>query len=327
MKFGFFDNGVGFRGTTRAIIEYAKIAQSIQKDIEPIFYFNKKLKTNDLRICRQMINSGIEVKPIDSREQLINEEIDLLYHVSSSDINGTKWLADLKYKTLLHQVGYQDPDQMNPDLFAYTSYWQSYYFTASKSLVLPYIVNAPSDKEPTKKDARAKLNIPEEYIVLMRHGGFDTWNLPFASKAIVDMLKIRKDIVYIFLNTPKFVEHENAIFYEGTDSNDIITTLISASDAMIHARWEGETFGLACSEFLIRKKPIITWAGSRERNQILMADNSVITYNTYIDLLHLLGNISKDFLNSKSDLIPLKQLHSFYGREAVKNIMADIIYQ
>ena len=85
MRIGFFDNGVGFRGTTRAIIDYAKIAQSINSDIETIFYFNKGLTTNDLRICRHMLNCGIEVKPIESREQLKNEKIDFLYHVSSSD--------------------------------------------------------------------------------------------------------------------------------------------------------------------------------------------------------------------------------------------------
>ena len=187
------------------------------------------------------------------------------------------------------------------------------------------MVNPPSNDEPTKREAREKLGIPINNIVLMRHGGFDTWNLPFASKAINDSLNFRKDISYIFLNTPKFIEHENVRFFEGTDKQSIVNTLISAADAMIHARWEGETFGLACSEFLIRKKPIITWAGSRERNQILMSDNSVITYNEYIDLLQLLKHITKDYLEAKANLIPLRQLQIFYGRESIKKILTNIL--
>jgi hypothetical protein len=37
---------------------------------------------------------------------------------------------------------------------------------------------------------------------------------------------------------------------------------------MIHGRGIGESFGLACGEFLIHNKPVITYALSPQRNHI-----------------------------------------------------------
>jgi hypothetical protein len=34
---------------------------------------------------------------------------------------------------------------------------------------------------------------------------------------------------------------------------------------MLHARWHGETFGLAVGEFAVLGKPVITYGASRER--------------------------------------------------------------
>ena len=53
---------------------------------------------------------------------------------------------------------------------------------------------------------------------------------------------------------------------------------------------------LACAEFLIRSKPILTWSESRERNHFLLADNSVISYNLSSDLSSILNNLSQSTL-------------------------------
>jgi hypothetical protein len=39
---------------------------------------------------------------------------------------------------------------------------------------------------------------------------------------------------------------------------------------MLHARWHGETFGLAVGEFAVLGKPVITYGGSRERAHLDM---------------------------------------------------------
>ena len=93
---------------------------------------------------------------------------------------------------------------------------------------------------------------------------------------------------------------------------------------MIHARWEGETFGLACAEFLIRSKPIITWAESRERNHILLADRSSILYNTASDLYSILSNITKEYLLHKSHLVPSSHLSS-YSFHSIKSTLFSLL--
>jgi len=272
-----------------------------------------------------MLNRGILPQPIDDHLDLYQISLDYLYHVSSSSPDRTEWLSTLPYQTLLHQVGYQAPDFISPTNFAYTSYWQSYFFSANQAHVLPYIIHPPSPAEPTKEIARQLLGIHPNEIVLMRHGGLDTWNLSFASHAVVESLKYRNDLTYIFLNTPRFSDHPKIHFFDGTHDFLFVSQLLAASDAMLHARWEGETFGLACSEFLIRSKPIITWASSRERNHILMADKSIIMYNQLSDLIQLLCNLSTDFLNSQSTFIPLHHLTTYYSAEAVGHLLLDLL--
>ena len=94
--------------------------------------------------------------------------------------------------------------------------------------------------------------------------------------SIYHSLESRSDIFYLFLNTPRFINHPRVLHLDSTNDDSLINRYLYACDAMLHARWEGETFGLACAEFLIRSKPILTWSESRERNHFLLADNSVI---------------------------------------------------
>ena len=78
-----------------------------------------------------------------------------------------------------------------------------------------------------------------------------------------------KIFISFFKNTPRFYDHPNIIHAQATADMEYKTKFINTSDAMIHARLEGESFGLSCGEFSIRNKPVITWDGSHERNPYL----------------------------------------------------------
>ena len=112
----------------------------------------------------------------------------------------------------------------------------------------------------------------------------------------------------------------------GTHDNKEREVYLSACDAMLHSRWEGETFGLACAEFLIRKKPILTWSESRERNHFLMAENSVITFNNYSDLLITLKAVDKKYLAHKATLIP-DWISTRYSQENIAQNFIRLINQ
>ena len=148
MHIGFFDNGIGFRGTTRAILNYCLACSNLDSRVKPKFYFIKGLRQNNHSIAIQMLNQGIEIVPISSRDELAYEDLDFLYHVSSGFGESNLWLSSLPYKTLLHQVGYQPPEFSSSTHFAYTSYWQSYFLSNAKADVLPYIVSDEIDRIP-----------------------------------------------------------------------------------------------------------------------------------------------------------------------------------
>ncbi|OUU53430.1 MAG: hypothetical protein CBC25_00420 [Pelagibacteraceae bacterium TMED65] len=315
---GFFDNGIGFRGTTRAIIDYSKACFDLNNNIKIKFFFIERLAQNNHSIALEMLRYGIEIEPIKCRDDLKSQKLDFLYHVSSSYGNKNEWLKELPYPTFLHQVGYNPPDVNTSTYFAYTSYWQSCFLSGGNSDVLPYIINAKTHCFTcSQPQARQYFSLPNDAIVLGRHGGLDTWNLPFVCNSVRDTVITNPNIIFLFLNTPKFISHPRVIFIDGSSDNKLVSMYLAACDAMIHARWEGETFGLACAEFLIRKKPIITWAESRERNHILLSDKSCIFFNTEADCTLILSSLTRDYLNYKSSLIPVDYLSSTYSPKVV----------
>ena len=145
----------------------------------------------------------------------------------------------------------------------------------------------------------------------------------FASQAVINVAKKKRFDVFVPEYKP-FTDEENCIFIRGTHDDEVIRAFIDASDAMLHARWEGETFGLSCGEYLISGKPIITWGESRERNHILMADRSAIIYNHKNDLETILLGINQEYINWKAGMIDHQKLIRDYGKENVSKKLKAI---
>ncbi|MCL2242936.1 MAG: hypothetical protein FWC03_00535 [Treponema sp.] len=66
------------------------------------------------------------------------------------------------------------------------------------------------------------------------------------------------------MNFKPFIEisdmGKNIIFLPRNTDVNFKEIFINTCDAMIHARSDGETFGLSIAEFSIKNKPVITWA-------------------------------------------------------------------
>ena len=206
-----------------------------------------------------------------------------------------------------------DPHQLiaGNKRWAYTSLWQSHYYSAGDSPFLNYSICEPF---ATQRCLRELYDIPESACVLGRFGGFDTWNLPFANEVIHDILLRRDDIWFIFASTPNLINHERVIYLDPLITDDSRQEFINTCDAMLHCRWEGETFGLACAEFLASGKPIITWSQSRERNHILLADRACLFYHDQKSLFNLLESIGKPLLQQLSRLIPDNLIYNLSTR-------------
>ena len=63
---------------------------------------------------------------------------------------------------------------------------------------------------------------------------------------------------------------------------------VQTCDAMLHARAEGETFGLAVAEFSLCNKPVITWSASQDRYHIEVLGQKGIYYRAAEDLRRIL---------------------------------------
>jgi hypothetical protein len=154
---------------------------------------------------------------------------------------------------------------------------------------VPHIVNLP---EP-KKSYKEKLNIPSDNIVIGRYGGYNDFDLLFVYKAIEDVLKQRKDITFLFMNTRPFITNSNVVFVEGTYNLQNKADFINTCDYMIHARQHGESFGLAICEFLFSDKPVISWKNGLDKHHISLLNRCGIWYENQQDLYSVLTQLKK----------------------------------
>jgi hypothetical protein len=111
---------------------------------------------------------------------------------------------------------------------------------------------------------------------------------------------------FVFLNTEPIRGTErfpNVHYLPGTVDVDEKAKFLATCDAMLHARFHGETFGLAVGEFAVLGKPVITFADSREKAHLEMLGEQSLLYRDVREIT----NILKEF-----------QPHSTQGTEYEK---------
>ena len=103
------------------------------------------------------------------------------------------------------------------------------------------------DGQPRGPDLRAELGIAADATVFGRHGGLHTFNIAAAKQAVADVSARRPDIVFVFMNTVRFCcdAAPNVIHLPSSVDSERKSRFIRTCDAMLHARAEGETFGLS----------------------------------------------------------------------------------
>ena len=176
-------------------------------------------------------------------------------------------------------------DQPWGEVYASVSPWVSRHHGDGDVPAVPHIVTLPDHDD----DLRTELGIPADATVLGRHGGFDTFNIPWAADCVRRAVRARDDLHFVFLNTRPFDEHERVHWLPRNSDPDYKTSFINSCDAMIHARAEGETFGLSVAEFSIRNKPIITCLEGLDLYHVEVLQQTGIYYRTREDLDRILA--------------------------------------
>ena len=196
-------------------------------------------------------------------------------------------------------------DEFHGDAFAYLSPWMSRVMTGREESFVPFYV----PKFETSTNLRKKLGILSGERVFGRHGGWDTFNIPFARRAVAEHARKHRTDHFIFLNTEPIHSTErlsNVHYLPATVDPEEKAQFLASCDTMLHARWHGETFGLAVGEFAALGKPVITFEGSRERAHLEMLGDRALRYRNRAELEEILcsftsrkvsGTVYEEFAN------------------------------
>lgn len=312
MKMAFHDNSLSLRGTTVALYNYAYWSRECL-GIEPIIMYSSKHRANNYTVINKFKNifDGkvfYYSNPKEIDEILAQNECDYFFMEKCGKPDG---IISTKSKNLVHSIGICSTTDIHGDVFATASRWLS-SLTKHKIPYVPYIVHLPS----VSGDLREQLGIPRDAFVFGRNGGLETFDITFVKEAIRETIDKRFDIWFVFQYTEKFIEHERILFLPPSADLDYKVKFINTCDAMLHAREVGESFGMACGEFSIRNKPVITWSESPERSHIDILGDRGIYYKTKENIIDILLGISKTDIthrdwNCYRDYEPEKVMNKF----------------
>ena len=278
----FHSNELNVRGTNVAMYDYAVYNESILGNKSYIIS-NANADLSALDKFKNRFEVFLYNKFEDSYAFAAEKGIEYVYYVKAGDRDGREIPNT---KSLIHAV-FQHRDE-HGDVYAYISEWLAKRMNMPENYI-PYMVDMPI----AKKNYRAKLGIPDDAIIIGRHGGYTEFDLPFVYNSIYNALIVRNDIYFLFMNTKAFGrKHKNIIHIQGTYDMQHKSDFINTCDYMIHGRNMGESFGLAIGEFLYHDKPVISWSGGNDRNHVEMMSDKGIWYSNEIDLTSLLSTIS-----------------------------------
>lgn len=104
-----------------------------------------------------------------------------------------------------------------------------------------------------------RYGIPNGATVIGRYGGWETFDVEFVFSAIEKVLSVRPDVYFLLANTSPSLQHPRILYVDTVHGKAEKGQFIALCDAMLHARAQGESFGLAVAEFCSMRRPILTF--------------------------------------------------------------------
>lgn len=282
MRVAFVFNGFALRGVELNMYWYA--------------HFNEALLNNtSIIVCKRGMRGACPEDSPDSARRFFADRFPELHELQPAEID--QRLLDLRVDVCMVGVA-GGPDSLVPSSVPTISHCVfdagfplgtlhtaiSNTVSRGRVAVLPNIVHLP----PAEGDFRDFLGIPRAAIVFGRYGGWDSFDVPYAADTVLRAARDRPDIHFVFMNTQPFGPPvPNITFVKGTPDLATKRRFVNTCHAMLHARQSGETFGMACGEFAIAGKPVVTNAtGDGEHRRIL--GQQAIVYSDAAELYSLL---------------------------------------
>ena len=295
MKIAFQTNTICHRGTTVAILDYAKYNREILGNESIIVYptnFRDSGVSPDSLTQQDVLEkvknqfTVIGYTSLTELDKIVEDNnVDATYFIKGGFNDG---IVTTKSKNLIHAVF--QANQPHGDRYAYISEWLSDYVSNGNIDFVPHIVDLPKTK---RSDFRKKLGISDDKIVIGRIGGLHQLDIPFVLETIAQFAYKNPNYVFLFVNTFKFTNLPNIIFLNPIIDEQEKTDFILSCDAMVHGRSDGESFGLAICEGLFHNKPVFCFNGGRDKHHITLLKNSGLLYNNSIELYNMLLNAKK----------------------------------
>jgi len=289
-KIGFDAGLMSLRGTHVAIYDYALQNQKILGKESVVFYDRRSEQVQPAVF--QKFQAEFKLVPYDQFKEISSfvdrHSLDAMYLIKSGERDD--YLVP-NLPNLIHAVFPQNADEMHGDVYAFVSQWLSNECTNGKIPFVPHMITLPTHGSPLRNN----LGIPEGATVFGCYGGIDSFNIAFVKKTISEVLSLNLNLYFLFMNIDRFMDHSHVIFLPGNSDPLFKSSFINTCDAMIHGRGIGESFGLACGEFSIHNKPVITYALSPQRNHIDVLGAKAILYKGPRDLRKIFLDFDKSW--------------------------------
>lgn len=294
----FYGRHLGLRGTEVSMYDYANYNEKLLNNKSIIIYPHDS-PHNDETVIEKFKNRFDKIFTISiSDETKVIEQIDEIllkndcthFYTQKMGFNDGIVTKVCKSLILCCSSSVNPWKEKHGDRYAFISDWLSKHCSNYEFPVVPCIVDLPNYDD----NLRNELNIPKNAIVFARNGGMDSWDIPWVNDAVIECLKQNELIYFLFQNTPNFYSHPRIIHVPPSADLKFKTKFINTSDALLHARNVGETFGLTCAEFSIKNKRVITYGGSLERNHIDILGEKGLYYNNSNELLNILLNFKNE---------------------------------
>ncbi len=291
-KIAFFDNQLNERGTSVNLFDYAYFNQSILKNKSYIFYLNNNPHNNPDIIAKfnQYFEHVIGLNSFHDIDYYLNQlSIPILYQIKGGwNDHKLSFIA----KNCIHSIfTCKEP---HGDLYVARSHVLEKYHPSIP--ILPHIIHLPNHD----RNMRQTLQIPNDAIVFGGYGGKDSFNIKYVHDTIYKIAKENTNIYFLFANFNTFCEKLPNIIHLPTIIHlDEKVEFINTCDAMIWARKEGESFGMAIGEFSSKNKPIIATKTGLPFHKDILSTNA-LWYDNEHSLYHILSTFNPKIYQSKN---------------------------
>jgi len=318
MNIAFHSNQLGVRGTETSLYDYALYNDEILGN-RSIIISDKNSNLSALKKFEDRFKVLL-YDNFDEVENFVDEyRIDSVYYIKAG-FNDGKTVRNAK--NLIHSV-FQHLEP-HGDRYAYVSRWLSDKMSNGIAPYVPHMVDIM--RYDHDKDFRDSLGISKGDLVFGYYGGSRSFNIEFARRAVVEIAANNKDMHFLFMNSQKFCDLENVIFMEPTSNLEQKISFINTCDACIHARNEGESFGLSIAEFSSKNKPIITTTYSElmspDLAHIEMLGEKAILYDDYDSLTKILSRFD-DYRGKTLDWNAYREYSPNNVMQIFKNVFID----